>query len=503
MKSFFLAAALLAAANGAVIEKRANLDYTTSEAGNPFAELTYADPDTEFYNGEYWVYPTPSLPYDEQVYFDAFSSKDLIHWTKHKNILVASDFKWARRAVWAPAPIKRNGKYYLYFAANDIQESEVNPLGGIGVGVADKPEGPYKDALGKPLVGDYHNGAQPIDQDVFIDDDGQAYMYYGGHSFANVVKLNEDMISLGKFDDGTVYKSITPENYVEAPQMIKRNGKYYFMWSEGGWGGPDYAVSYAIADKPDGPFTSRGKILSQDSAVATGSGSHGLINIPGTEIWYIVYHRHPLGATDANDRVLAYDRMYFNEDGTIAPVKMLVHDNFNDGNMIGWEKHGGAWDASSNSLKAASPGGKATLNTNFTDFTMEADVTIPKRSSGSAGILFRAENLGAGDNDYQGYYVGLSTSGKVIVERGDGGKAKQLKSLRGDIRSGVTYNIHVRAQGDHMQVTIKGHKKSSSSEYSYTLDFSVRDGTYTSGKDGVKAVSTDATFDNLKVTHLE
>ncbi|KAI1335603.1 glycosyl hydrolase [Xylariaceae sp. FL0016] len=122
--------------------------------------------------GLYWVYPTSSYAYEDQTYMDAFSSPDLINWTKHPRILTTADVTWAKEALWAPAPIFRNGKYFLYFAANDIQEGEpeAGVIGGIGVAVSDKPQGPYVDAIGEPLIGDYHNGAQPIDQDVFIDD---------------------------------------------------------------------------------------------------------------------------------------------------------------------------------------------------------------------------------------------------------------------------------------------------------------------------------------------
>lgn len=158
-------------------------------------------------------------------------------------------------------------------------------MDGIGVAVADRSEGPYVDAIDKPLIGDYHNGAQPIDQHVFIDDaSGQAYIYYGGHSHANVAKLKEDMISIGTFDDGTTFKEITPENYVEGSQMIKRNSIYYLMWSEGDWTGPDYGVSYAMADSPLGPFNRKTKILRQDSAVAKNSGHNDVIHVPGTDI---------------------------------------------------------------------------------------------------------------------------------------------------------------------------------------------------------------------------
>lgn len=293
-------------------------EYSTAEAGNPFVDGWYADPDIAIYDGKYWVFPTASKPYAEQTHLDAFSSTDLVHWTKHSNVLTTADVTWAKYAVWAPAPVERDGKYYLYFAANDIQNN--SQLGGIGVAVADRPEGPYKDALGKPLISQFHNGAQPIDQDVFIDDDGQAYMYYGGWHHNNVVKLNPDMTSLGTFDDGSTYKEITPENYVEGSYMFMRNGKYYLMWSEGGWTGPDYSVSYAMSDSPTGPFQKIDKVLAQDPAVAKGSGHNSVVNVPGTDTWYIFYHRRPLSETDGNHRQLAYDRMYFNPDGTIRQI---------------------------------------------------------------------------------------------------------------------------------------------------------------------------------------
>ena len=104
--------------------------------------------------------------------------------------------------------------------------------------------------------------------------------------------------------------------------MIYRKGKYYFMWSEGGWGGPDYSVAYAMADSPMGPFKRIGKILQQDMQVATGAGHHSVLHIPGTDDYYIVYHRRPLSETDANHRVTCIDKMEFDGDGLIKPVKI-------------------------------------------------------------------------------------------------------------------------------------------------------------------------------------
>ncbi|PNP54466.1 hypothetical protein THARTR1_05023 [Trichoderma harzianum] len=471
-------------------------DFATSEAGNPFVDGWYADPDTQFYNGEFWVYPTASRPYDEQTYLDAFSSPDLVHWTKHSTILTADDFTWAHRAVWAPAPVYRNGTYYLYFGANDIQSD--SELGGIGVGVAEKPEGPYRDPLGHPLIGAYHNGAQPIDQDVFIDDDGQAYIYYGGHSHANVAKLNDDMISLGAFDDGTTFKEITPENYVEGPQMLKRNGIYYLFWSEGGWGGPDYAVSYGMSSSPLGPFDRIAKILQQDEAVATGSGHNAVIQVPDTDIYYMLYHRHPLGSTDGNDRHLAYDRLYFNDDGTIEPVKMLVHDNFEDGDMIGWETHGGDWDAKTNVLRGnASSGGLALLNTNFSDFVYEADVKISKRGNsncaGYAGLFFRVSGPSSDDDSFKGYYAVISTSGSLVLGRTDATGVIVLGREVVGIEPAEQHRLRVTADGSSIHVELKGERHAV---------ISVKDDVYKSGMDGVRVFGIEAEFDNVNITRI-
>lgn len=251
---------------------------------------------------------------------DAFSSPDLVHWTKHPHVIDTSGVKWVRRALWAPAVTEKDGKYYLFFGANDIQNN--NEKGGIGVAVSDKPEGPFKDYLGKPLIDQIINKAQPIDQFVFKDDNGQYYMIYGGWGQCNIVKLKNDFTGVEPFDDGVTYKKITPEGYVEGPVMFKRKGKYYFMWSEGGWTGPDYRVAYAIGDTPFGPFKRIGTILKQDASIATGAGHHSVINVPGTDEWYIVYHRRPLTETDANHRVMCIDKMYFDTDGTIKPVKI-------------------------------------------------------------------------------------------------------------------------------------------------------------------------------------
>ena len=289
-------------------------------SGNPLFEGWYADPEGIILNDEYWIFPTYSDKYEKQIFMDAFSSTDLVNWTKHERIIDNKAVKWVWRAMWAPAIVKKDDKYFLFFGGNDIQND--TEYGGIGVSVADRPEGPYQDYLGRPLIDKIYNRAQPIDQFVFQDKDGSYYMYYGGWGRCNVVKLKDDFTGLLPFEDGTYYREVTPENYTEGPFMFIRDGKYYFMWSEGGWGGPDYSVAYAIADNPFGPFKRIGKILQQDPEIGTGAGHHSVIHEPKSDKYYIIYHRRPLTETDGNHRVTCIDEMTFDKHGYINPVKI-------------------------------------------------------------------------------------------------------------------------------------------------------------------------------------
>jgi beta-xylosidase len=339
-KLFFAAASL-----GAWLTSAA-----TAWSGNPIVPGWYADPEIHVFGDEYWIYPTYSdhsgkpdvspaftqeqlaerrhpervyPPFLMQTFFNAFSSRDLVHWTKHSHVLDVKDVSWASYAVWAPSVIEANGKYFLFFGANDIKTN--GQLGGIGVAVGDSPRGPFRDALGKPLIGTIENGAQPIDMMVFRDDDGKVYMFYGGWKHCNVVQLATDMKRLVPFPDGTTFREVTPSpDYVEGPYMIKRRGIYYLMWSENDWTGPNYQVAYATAPTALGPFTPRGVVLKQDAQIARGAGHHSVLNIPGTDDWYVAYHRRPLQETDGNHRELALERLFFDEDGAIVPVKITL-----------------------------------------------------------------------------------------------------------------------------------------------------------------------------------
>jgi hypothetical protein len=204
---------------------------------NPIDPGFYADPEASIFNNLYHIHPTYSAPFDSQTFFDAFTSPDLVNWTKHEKILTIANVSWATRAMWAPSVVQNGNKYYFFFGANDVYEGEV---GGIGVAVGDSPVGPFTDHLGVPLIQDIVNGAQPIDQFVFrvriyfqqviisftnskslfvnfVQDDSSLnwYMYYGGWGHCNVVRLNANFSGLLPFPDGTFYKEITPPEYVE------------------------------------------------------------------------------------------------------------------------------------------------------------------------------------------------------------------------------------------------------------------------------------------------
>ncbi|MBO0324115.1 glycoside hydrolase family 43 protein [Muricauda sp. CAU 1633] len=306
-----------------------------SQDHNPLFQGWYADPEGAVFGDTYWVFPTFSDDFEKQLHFDAFSSKDLVNWQKHERILDTTQIKWLRQALWAPAIIEKNEEYYLFFGANDIQrpgrdsydpDNDINHYGGIGVAVAQNPAGPYKDYLGKPLISDFYNDAQPIDQFVFQDIDGTYYFFYGGWSHCNLGKLNDDFTGFIPWEDGTLFKEITPESYVEGPFMFLRNGIYYFMWSEGSWGDGSYKVAYSMSDKVTGPYKRIGTVLeTTEGDIATGAGHHSVIKKPGTDEYIMVYHRRPIPNLDRDHRVVCMDKMEFNADGTIKPVK-ITHE---------------------------------------------------------------------------------------------------------------------------------------------------------------------------------
>ena len=269
-----------------------------------------ADPTIRAFGDTYYIYPTTDRPNWNTTEFAVWSSKNLVEWKKESVILdITKDLKWADNKAWAPDCIERDGKYYFYFCANH----------NIGVAVGSSPTGPFKDALGKPLIDDSKIKTFSIDPHAFIDDDGQAYLYFGNGT-PTVYKLNRDMIS---FDGPPIEFGL--KEFREGIVVFKRNGKYYFMWSIDDARSPNYRVGWGISDSPLGPVKSpdKGFIVLQKNGNAVATAHHGVVNVPGTDRWYVAYHRHAVPGGGGHKRQVCLVRMEFNEDGTIKPMDPL------------------------------------------------------------------------------------------------------------------------------------------------------------------------------------
>ena len=287
---------------------------------NPIVEGYYADPEARVYNNVYYIYVTRSFTaFEDQMNLEVFSSTDLKQWEKHEGIVAMEDFPYIQKAVWAPTVIEKDGKYYLVFASNDIQNEEEE--GGLEIAVSDCPEGPFRGYLGHPLVDKFVNNAQPIDAHFFKDDDGTIYLYWGGWKHCNVAIMNETMDGFVTLQDGSWCKEVTPPDYVEGPCMLKKDGAYYFMWSAGNWMNGSYHVNYCKADSPFGAFTEFTTILEAQEGIADGPGHHGYLYIEEKKQWLIAYHRRFIGDNEAGHRVLCLEKMVF-ENGEILPIRM-------------------------------------------------------------------------------------------------------------------------------------------------------------------------------------
>lgn len=296
---------------------------------NPICNDWHADPEARYYNGKYYIYVTQSFSdFDRQTNIDLLVSDDLIKWEKKSNIINMEDFPWAVSAIWAPTVTEKNGKYYMIFASNDIHED--NEGGGLEIAVSDSPEGPFRGFLKHQLIGSIINGAQPIDAHLFKDDNGKMYLYYGGWGHCNAAVMNEDMTGFVPFENGELFKEITPEEYVEGPCMLKKDGLYYFMWSTGNWKNSSYGVRYGVSASPVGPFEKMGTILSSDPHIANGPGHNGYLRLKNSGKYLIVYHRRPLDASEDGCRVICIDRLDIGNK-KIQPVCMTNELEINSG----------------------------------------------------------------------------------------------------------------------------------------------------------------------------
>ncbi len=283
----------------------------------PILDGYTADPSIRVFGDTYYVYPTIERPNWMTTEFKVWSSRNLVDWKGEGTILdLPKDVGWADVRAWAPDCIERNGKYYFYFCGD----------GKIGVAVGSLPTGPFQEALGHPLLSRKDNEkiqTNTIDPWVFIDDDGQAYIYWGNGRLCQVYKLNEDMVSL----DGDPV-DIPLREFREGICVFKRKGKYYFMWSIDDARSPNYRVGWGVSDSPFGPVSSPdGRdnfIVLEKNPPAIGTAHHSVVNVPGTDRWYVAYHRHGLPGGGGYKRQTCLVRMEFDEQGHILPMDPLT-----------------------------------------------------------------------------------------------------------------------------------------------------------------------------------
>jgi len=295
---------------------------TVKVDNNPVLEGYYADPEIlySYKTKKFYIYPTSDgFVGWAGYYFKTFSSPDLVNWTDEGTILnLPTDVSWGTFNAWAPSITEKkvNGayKYYYYFVA----------AGNVGVAVADNPTGPFVDS-GKKLVDN-------IDPDVYTDSiSGKSYLYWG-NSTLYAAELNADMISI----NASTKRTITPSGgtFREGVYVIQRKGLFYFFWSENDTRSADYRVRYGTSTSPLGPITvpANNLVLAKDATQGIyGTGHNSVIQIPGRDEWYIVYHRftRPKGITMQGDsagyfREVCIDKLEFNADGSVKKVQPTV-----------------------------------------------------------------------------------------------------------------------------------------------------------------------------------
>jgi arabinoxylan arabinofuranohydrolase len=292
-----------------------------ARADNPIVQTIYtADPAPMVYNGRVYLYTGHDE--DNSTYFTmkewrVWSSSDMVNWTDHGSPMSVSTFSWASQDAWAGQAVYRNGKFYWYVPV----KSRATGAMSIGVGVSTSPTGPFSDAIGKPLVS---NGQ--IDPTVFIDDDGQAYLYWGNPDLW-YVKLNSDMISysgqptkipLTTAGFGTrTGNASRPTLFEEGPWVYKRNGLYYNVFAAACC---SEHISYSTAPSPTGPWTYRGVVMPTQGSSFT--NHPGIVDYKGNS--YFFYHNGALPNGGGFTRSVAVEKFSYNADGTIPRMTMTT-----------------------------------------------------------------------------------------------------------------------------------------------------------------------------------
>ncbi|HEV2691607.1 MAG TPA: family 43 glycosylhydrolase, partial [Verrucomicrobiae bacterium] len=355
---------------------------------NPILPSHHADPYIGYFAGKYWIYPTS----EDTRSFRAFWSTNLVDWVDQGEIFNLSQSSWATNGYgWAPCLVYFNGNYYYYYAVGGAagwQDSK------IGVAIGASPAGPFTDS-GAPLVTSQTTSphVEAIDPMVFVDTDGNAYLYYGGSGGANLGIRQLNTNTMTSFNGAL--SVVTPSNFTEASFMSKRNGIYYISYSNGSWQTNTYNVRYATGSSPFGPWTYKGQILVTDS-LHKGPGSHAFLQVPNTDTWYICYHYWD---SVYSTRHVALDALNYNADGTIKPVTMT-----GGGTVTRWEPYSvpGYFIVHTNSVAQL-------VNSGWTDETSQFLMVPGLADKGVNTVSFESV-------DKSDHYLRQNSSGQFVLD---------------------------------------------------------------------------------------
>jgi beta-xylosidase len=294
----------------------------TANTTSPVLPGLYADPNIAIFGNNYYIYPTTDgAPGWGGNAFYVWKSSDLVSWTRSSEPILtlngaSGNVPWATGNAWAPTIIDRDGKYYFYFSGQNPTYNRKT----IGVAVADSPEGPF---TAQPTAFVLNNGnlttGQAIDPAAFRDPTtGKYYLLWGNGTPALFAELADDMLSL---KNGTTRAIEGLKDFREAIFLNYRAGLFHLTYSVDDTRSENYRVGYATSTSVVGPWTYRGVILQKDvSQGILGTGHSSIVNVPGTDDWYICYHRFAIPDGNGTMREVTIDRVYFDDQGSIKPV---------------------------------------------------------------------------------------------------------------------------------------------------------------------------------------
>lgn len=287
---------------------------------NPFIRNQFtADPSARVFNNRVYVYPSHDIPCTESKGrigwfcmedYHVFSSDNLTDWVDHGMIVHQNEVPWVRKenyAMWAPDCIYRNGKYYFYFPTMPKDTTNIGRGFTIGVAVADKPEGPFVPEAA-PIA-----KVRGIDPNVFIDKDGQAYLYWSAGNIYGA-KLKENMLELNS--EVKILGELPTKGLKEGPYLFERNGIYYLTYPH--VENKIERLEYAIGDNPLGPFKFAGVIM-DESPTSCWTNHHSILQFKNQ--WYLFYHHNDYSPKFDKNRSIRVDSLFFQADGSIQKVK--------------------------------------------------------------------------------------------------------------------------------------------------------------------------------------